>query len=149
VRVAHAVRVDLADVAGLADERVRGRDPVLPVGAVRAVRVDPQDLPLRDTEILRVVVARRLSLTAVAGGDVEQAVVLVAALGVRVEADLLNAVDLAGVAEPEYLSARSVEGARGRVVRRPFVDDTVVNGVRLGRQVRIFVVAEASSVWAV
>src|SRR3954454_20479826 len=44
-RVAEAVGVDLAERAGLADERVVARDPILAVGRGPLPRVYPQDLP--------------------------------------------------------------------------------------------------------
>ena len=63
---------------------------------------------MRDVQVLR---DRRSfePVPAVARGDVEQAVVLVPAARGRVEVDLLDAVDLAGEAEPQHLAVGAAE----------------------------------------
>ena len=72
--VAHAVGVDLAERVGVAvvDERVAGGNAVLAVGAVRAERIDAQDLAERRIEVLRQV-ERVAAAAAVGEAHVEQA----------------------------------------------------------------------------
>jgi hypothetical protein len=134
VWVAHSVGVDLAERARPAHEGIDGRNPVLAVDAVPRPRVDPKDLSVRHRQVLGLVIPDPQA--AVAHRDVEQTVVLVAALGGGVEVDLLDAVDLAAESEPEDLPAGSLEGAGRRIVRRPLGHDAVVESVPLGRHVR-------------
>jgi hypothetical protein len=118
------------------------RDAVLAVGGVGAARVDAQQFAVRDRQVLRVGVA--VAEATLADGEVEVAVVGVAALGDRVEVDLLDAVDLAAEADPQHLAMGTGECVRGRVGGLPLVDDTVVEDVGLpvvrdrGAQRRIF-----------
>ena len=121
MRVAHAVRPDLADRTLPVDERVAVRDAVRPVTPVAGERVDPQDLAERVGQVLRVVALHPVA--AVAGGDVEQSVVLVAGLGGRVEVDLLDRVDLTGEVDAHHLPAGAFEGVGTRVGGVPLGDD--------------------------
>ncbi len=123
VRVAHADRVDLVQDAVVADERVVPRDAERPAGSVAAQRVDAQDLAVRGPRLLRC--GRGRTLPAVARGEVERAVVAVVRAGRRVEVDLLDRVDLAGVADAQDLAAGAAEGVRGRVGCGPLGDHRV------------------------
>jgi hypothetical protein len=129
VRVAEAVRIDLAEPARLADERVGRRDAVPAVGGVGPARVDAQQLAVRHRQVLRVGVVH--ALAAVADREVQVAVVAVAGLGGRVEVDLLDAVDLAAEPDSQHLAVGAGERVRGRVGGLPLVDHAVVQHVGL------------------
>ena len=90
------------------------------------------------------------AVPAVADGDVQQPVVLVAGLGRRVEVDLLDAVDLGREAEPQDLAAGAAERVGGGVVAVHSVTTLCRNVLRL-RGVRRRLGAEVArfSVWTV
>ncbi len=135
VRVAHADRVDLPQLALLPGERVRARDAVLAVDAVPAVRVDAQDLALRQPQVLRN--RGDVADAAVARGDVEQAEVLVPPVRRRVEADLLEPVQELGEPDAQDLAAGAGEDVGGRIRRGPLGDHAVHLHVRGRGQVRL------------
>ena len=102
MRIAHPDSVNLAERAGSCRKWVARGDAVLAIGAVPAFGVNSQDLPVWQREVLRIVI--RGALTAVAYGDIQQAVIPVSTRHRGVEVDLLNPMDLASESDPEHFS---------------------------------------------
>ena len=135
LRVAHAVGVDLAEgaVGPGAGEGIVGGDAVLPVGAVRAERIDAQNLAQDRAEILREV-QRIPAAAAVRRPDVEEPEVGIAGRREGIEAELPAVV----VAErllhtQQFPRQAAVVDRGGRIRSGPLQQDGVL---RVGTAVR-------------
>ena len=128
LRMAQARGIDLRQVAGPADERIRRRDAVgLAVALLQ--RLDAKDLAQRAAHVLRLMVWVRVvrRIAAIAHADVQDAELARACLRSEVEDDLVQAVVPPGLGGAQHLPAGALGHDRqGPCVDLPFADDVVV-----------------------